>query len=354
MTSSNQKSSLQKLLDEGKLWLADSSAATAGRFTRCSQNVLSTNSQLAEAKSADNTEPTLVRRAINLKHHCAQFSIPAVDCSLPEGGLSFGAIHEFSLHNSISSKSPYTWHPPLLISAALLRSCLSLAIQPKAAGDNFSQREFASIPLWQRRHLIVWIGRRCWPVPYVLERAFNQQPQNKNRTSQKKWRWQENCLFINPPDPSKRLWAITQTLRCPSVLGIVADGSGFNFVATRRLQIAAHKHNGFALLMRPAWEMSSTSAAHTRWRLTPVPGEERSSVDKKSVEDKKLCWSLELLKARGLPSPVTWLVECSEDGGFRLAEGMSGFSLPSHHNSSSPRIDSHPDFAGHLKQIQSG
>ncbi|MEZ6015570.1 MAG: hypothetical protein R3F49_10680 [Planctomycetota bacterium] len=49
---------------------------------------------------------------------------------------------------------------------------------------------------------------------------------------------------------------------------MVADASGFDMAATRRLALAANTGEALALLARPPHEAGALSAAATRWQVT--------------------------------------------------------------------------------------
>ena len=66
-------------------------------------------------------------------------------------------------------------------------------------------------------------------------------------------------------DLGRKLWAIDTALRCPSVTAVVADGSGLDMAASRRLQLVAARSNALVLLTRPPAERGEISAATTRW-----------------------------------------------------------------------------------------
>jgi protein ImuA len=119
---------------------------------------------------------------------------------------------------------------------------------------------------------LAWIGRRCWPYPHVLSSAGLQR-----------------SIFVDPPDGASRLWTIDLAARCPGVAAVVADGSGLDMAATRRLQLAAEAGSALVLCARPPNEVDRLSAAATRWRVrcAPAPG-------------KAPRWIVELLRCKGV------------------------------------------------------
>ncbi|MBL0871469.1 MAG: hypothetical protein IBJ18_12925, partial [Phycisphaerales bacterium] len=73
-------------------------------------------------------------------------------------------------------------------------------------------------------------------------------------------------LFVDAEEAGVRLWSADLAARSSSVL-VVADGSGFDMAATRRLQLAAECGGWMVHLARPPWEVRVLSAAATRWRV---------------------------------------------------------------------------------------
>lgn len=211
------------------------------------------------------------------------FGISTIDNALPHGGLKFGALHEWTLEDSLSKKSSYTWHPPLMLIAHILKSAL----------QNLSAEQRSE------KHFLVWVGRKSWPTPSVLEKYLGGLGIN----------WRTHCLFVDPPDKNKRLLSIAQALRAKSVLAVIADGHGINFTASRRLHLAAKNNNSLGLILRPPWEINATSAAYTKWHLSPLAAASGSPSAKASQ-----AWSLELLRARGSGMPLRWELCLGEHG----------------------------------------
>ncbi len=109
---------------------------------------------------------------------------------------------------------------------------------------------------------VVWIGRRCWPHPRVMVRR---DPGDGGSHEAEGRQLLQHSLFADPTGVAARLWAVDLALRSPAVTAVVADGSGFDMAATRRLQLAAESGRGLALLARPPHELSELSVAVTRW-----------------------------------------------------------------------------------------
>ena len=223
----------------------------------------------------------------------------------PSTFLTRGAIHEwFGLveHASTqeevspqglaaSSRARTTWTPPLLLLTHLAHQALVQATDPNP--------------------LVLWIGQRCWPHPPALIHdagcntrllacsVFVQIPPTTETGGL------TPCLAaVRSPrrtapgaaDPLN-LWAIDLALRCPVVTLVVADGSGLDFTATRRLQLAAEAGGTMALLVRPPHERTRLSAAATRWLVHRLPPPTAAA---RGAQPPQVRWLIQLLRCKGL------------------------------------------------------
>ena len=79
------------------------------------------------------------------------------------------------------------------------------------------------------------------------------------------------CL-VHPPQ-CELLWTLAECLRCPGVGVVVATlPLRLSRVEARRLQLAAERGGGIAILMRPL-HLAEVYAAASRWHVSPAPGE---------------------------------------------------------------------------------
>lgn len=223
----------------------------------------------------------------------------AIDAALA-GGLTRDALHEWfgiaspdsSVADSNDGARLHSWTPPLLPLVHLVQRWLT---------DSDSVNR------------VVWIGKRCFPHGGVLVG-----PDGDRRRL-------ERCIFVEADRPADRLWAIDLALRCAAVGVVVADGSGFDMAATRRIQLVAKSHDTPVLLARPPWEVPELSAAQTRWFV-------RWSANRESVaEEGKLPnprWSVALLRCKGMPPqlrPDCWALEWDRgEGVVRLSTALAG------------------------------
>ena len=194
---------------------------------------------------------------------------PAVDGALPEGGLRRGATHEL-LGSSCDASTPIKrrrggeWDPPLVL--------LSRLAAAAAGPDGWT----------------VWIGCCVWSrmaSAATLRRS----------------------LFIDPPDAGARDWAIDAALRCPG-LTVVADGSGLDAAASRRVQLAAETGGTVGLVARPPWDAGEITFAWTRWLVAPAPHEDGSLTSR---------WSVRLVRCKGMHAvdSHSWTIERDARGG---------------------------------------
>ena len=219
-----------------------------------------------------------------------RIGVEAIDQTLVAGGLEFGAIHEWTLENSINLKERNQWQPPLFIFANIIHQVISDLSAGKALLKGNSQ--------------IFWIGRRCWPTPIVLETALPEELPKDQQCA-----WKDRCCFIDPADSKQRLSALIAALRSKAVVLVIADGSKLDAQALRRAQLAAAEGQTLCLLARPAWEFAPHSVAKTRWKIRATPS-----------PTKYPRWSVELLRARGLSAPQAWELEWVPQGIAELSE----------------------------------
>ena len=219
------------------------------------------------------------------------------------GGLTVAALHEWfgvapSKHFVACREDEtrrHAWMPPLVPVVHLVRQAMNCAL--------FSLRA-------------VWIGRRCFPYGGVLI------------GSEGDGRLLERSLFVAADGPADRLWVADLALRSPAVGLVIADGSGFDMAATRRIQLVAKAHHTTALLVRPPWETRELSAAQTRWLVRWAERDQGGSVPSPGQVDEKSSsfnprWSLELLRCKGMEPdscPRVWALE------WDRGEGVVGVS----------------------------
>ena len=133
---------------------------------------------------------------------------------------------------------------------------------------------------------VLWVGRNAWPHPRALLGALRGlRAGRRQRLDLRLWR---ASVFVDAAGSIDRLWATHMALQAPDAWLVVADGARFDLTATRRLQLAAVSCP--VLLLRPACELRTPSAASLRWQV-------RSESDAERVR-----WCARLVRVRsGLP-----------------------------------------------------
>lgn len=183
--------------------------------------------------------------------------------------FSPAGIHEISLELSELTPSPLGWAPPLQFTVKVLEHLISTNKTPE-------------------KSFIVWISKKCWPSSFLL----SQLSANINFSTK------ISHLFIDAKNKNKRQMAAIHNLRSNFVLAVICDGSGFKFVETRKLQLAANKGTSLGIIIKPPWEQEVASAAITKWKVKPTP-----------TTMETFNWQLTLTKARGLLEEKNWKIE---------------------------------------------
>jgi hypothetical protein len=220
----------------------------------------------------------------------APFFIPEIDQHLPSGGVSFGATHDW-FYLPPENTNPREVPALCTVPAILCGNAFKHTAQ-KAADRKFYCEK-----------ILLWVGKRCWPTPYILEEnlKFVHNGQRINLLP--------NCLFIDPPNKKLKNWAIEAALKSGAAATIVADCPFLNLIEAKRFLFAARSGNALALLIRNRSEMSLPSPAASAWGIAPIPSP--------SFNPR---WRLSLLKAKGSRSSRSeWILEAgnpSEDNNY--------------------------------------
>jgi protein ImuA len=111
-------------------------------------------------------------------------------------------------------------------------------------------------------------------------------------------------------DGADGLWAAEEALRCPAVGAVcLVAAAPIDLTAGRRLQLAAEAGGALGIALVPAHALARPSAAHTRWRISTLPGTGAAAHDLGEPR-----WRLELLRCRG----GTGAGDSGRPGGWRV------------------------------------
>jgi protein ImuA len=194
-----------------------------------------------------------------VRHGGPAVSVAAgVDAALPGGGLARGAVHEVAAAASEDDSGPAFGFAALVCARA---GGTTLWIEPKPS---------------------------IWPEGAA---AFGLDPA---------------ALVLVAADGADGLWAAEEALRCPAVGAVcLVAAAPIGLTAGRRLQLAAEAGGALGIALVPAHALARPSAAHTRWRISTLPGTGAAAPPPGLSEPR---WRLELLRCRGGGRPGAWTV----------------------------------------------
>lgn len=124
-------------------------------------------------------------------------------------------------------------------------------------------------------------------------------------------------VLVEIPGRKDRLWACAEALRTPGLGAVLAEVEGMTLLESRRLQLAAEAGGTLGLLLRTSLEaggetMAGAGAARSRWRVASLPS--RSAPSRSTPSRLALGngsgvggprWRLDLLHCRG-GRPGSW------------------------------------------------
>ncbi len=216
----------------------------------------------------------------------AALGIAAIDDALPGGGLARGALHEIEVAGDAGREAA--------LGAASGFAAVLLA------------RFAAGRGLGAGRRPVLWCQRRIDLYAPGLA-AFGLDP--------------ARLIVVRAPAPRQVLWVLEEALRGRRLAAVLGEVDGIDLAASRRLQLAARAGTACVLLRRgPA---PSISAAVTRWRVGPAPGDAVQSGHALPHNPGASRWRVELVRCRG-GAARAWLVEwCHETHRFTMAAPLA-------------------------------
>lgn len=269
---------LQKLFNTGVVWFAASSEAKS--FPQFEKEPIPAPQKLL----------TPFGHVPNL---AAGFNIPEIDQTLPRGGLPFGGFHEFFSAPSNPQDSPGLVFPPCTIPTIVAAEAVKkLLLAGLCRKDDFPKTESLHFDKF-----LLWIGKACWPTPFILESTIN-----AISSGAYSFNLLQNCLFADPPSPKLMLHCLETALRSPAVATVTAEIKQMPFAVSRKFALIAKRNLSFGILIRPPQQEAGPSSALTRWSIAPAPALSGFP-----------CWRLTLLKCKGAqPLRRDWLLEQRE------------------------------------------
>lgn len=131
-------------------------------------------------------------------------------------------------------------------------------------------------------------------------------------------------IWIAADKEAQALWALEEALKSGAVAGAIGAVEAPSFVATRRIDFAAHAGAASAMLLR-AQPGGDLSAARRRWRVSSLASAPHP-FDPQAPGAPRL--KAELTRRRDGP-PGAWTLEKDDETGrFRVAAGLAGDGVP--------------------------
>ncbi|WP_093002574.1 ImuA family protein [Rhizobium sp. NFR07] len=209
---------------------------------------------------------------------CLPFGVPEIDAVLPEGGLAYGALHEFAGGGS-------------------------------GAIDGAAAALFAAGIAARTKGHVVW----CLTRPDLFFPALVQAGLHHNRV-----------VFVEADKEEDVLASMEEALSYGGLGAVVGELVRLPMVASRRLQLAAEKTGTMGIVVRrwrrqtEASDFGQPTASTTRWRVSvmpsdelPVPGVGRAR------------WFLELMRSRAGECAEFVVGACDDKGRVDLPSGSA-------------------------------
>ncbi len=208
------------------------------------------------------------------------FGVDEIDSALPYGGLPEGSINEF-FSTTVEGITELPLTIPTIFARRVLENYRKRSRTTWSVSEEYSRTSETKESL---SHSSVWIGKKCWPTPFLLPKSSLMR-----------------CIFIDPPSPELSLWSLETALRSPSVACVIADCPSFSLTTFRRFQFAARVSKATVFLLRHEKDLNTPSCAYSQWRITPSPSSEELPA-----------WELSLLKVKGGTSNISSWIVCAE------------------------------------------
>jgi hypothetical protein len=264
-----EDSGFAKLISAGDLWLAEQSFTEPGAIG-----------------PRESGSRKAVGNALHVEPLIAAFGVPAIDLTLPHGGLPCGELHQFAGGDLRKERRSHEVAPPLTVLAHLV-------------GRTFSScRERG----YRGKQIVLWIGEDLWPTPHLLQQI----------TVKGAVQLLHHSYFIRPKDEQESDWITETALRSPAVAAIVAPVPAFcrqtatqKVSRSRRLFLAARQNLVTGFFVQKSEQQSGGALVTTSWRCEPAvaPHSEQLEITSR--------WRVTLQRYKGRQLPEqSWIVEC--------------------------------------------
>ena len=160
--------------------------------------------------------------------------------------------------------------------------------------------------LMRNQGITVWISTNKKIFPPALK-AFGVTP--------------DKIIFIDPKKNKDVLWATEEALKSNGLAAVVAELPDFNFVASRKLQLAIEQSRITGLIIRPDPRQLTTNACTCRWKITSLPSVLLDDLPGVGFPR----WQAELLKTKN-GKPASWQLEW-RTGKFKLIKRIPSIRI---------------------------
>jgi protein ImuA len=215
---------------------------------------------------------------------CLPFQVPEIDAVLPDGGLAYGALHEFAGGGS-------------------------------GTIDGAAAALFAAGIAARTKGHVVW----CLTRPDLFFPALAQAGLHHSRV-----------VFVEADKEEDVLASMEEALSYGGLGAVVGELVRLPMVASRRLQLAAEKTGTMGIVVRrwrrqtEANDFGQPTASTTRWRVSvmpsdelPVPGVGRAR------------WFVELMRSRAGECAEFCVGACDDQGRIDISPGSADRSITS-------------------------
>jgi protein ImuA len=158
--------------------------------------------------------------------------------------------------------------------------------------------------IFPQKGYMVWISEQKWIFPPALK-FFNIEP--------------DQIIFITPSRPKDCLWVIEESLKCSGLSVVIAEMNGFNFINSRRFQLAVEESNVTGFLLNQHSQPLASNACIGRWKIKSLPSEPINNIPGIGFPR----WQVELQKMRHGKKGI-WEVEWN---GKKLLEVLKSGKL---------------------------
>jgi Uncharacterized conserved protein len=189
-----------------------------------------------------------------------KIGLGAVEQAFPNGVFPIGSIHEF----------------------------ICMSREDAAASSGFISGLLSA--LMRHDGVCLWVSTSKMLFPPSVHSFGVEQP--------------DHILFVRMNREDDVLWAMEEALKCSGIAAVIAEVHKFDFVQSRRLQLAVEKSRVTGFVLRHHPRTIDATACAARWRIRPLASNPEEGMPGVGFPR----WEVELIKVRN-GNPGKWQVE---------------------------------------------